>query len=149
MRSAGFLHSDGETKVSPCRCSAVQAPRGGARSFLFQNAMVLAAPIGGENSNGMNIHSRSRSDPEHRKNKSHFSEQANSLYNYYLECFGCGHQEENKWIRNRRAFGRCGCIDDNERRTIRRCRTYTKHITDQLSRPPGADSGCTECVEDR
>jgi hypothetical protein len=38
--------------------------------------MVLAAPIGGENSNGMNIHSRSRSDPEHRKNKSHFSEQA-------------------------------------------------------------------------
>ena len=38
---------------------------------------VLAAPIGGENNNnGMNIHSRSRSDPEHRKNKSHFSEQA-------------------------------------------------------------------------
>lgn len=103
MRSAGFLHSDGETKVSPCRCSAVQAPRGGARSFLFQNAMVLAAPIGGENSNGMNIHSRSRSDPEHRKQIPFFGT-SDSLYNYYLECFGCGHQEENIWIRRSPGF---------------------------------------------
>jgi hypothetical protein len=31
-----------------------------------------------------------------------------------------------------------GCIGDNERRTIRHWRTYTKHATDQLSRPPGA-----------
>jgi hypothetical protein len=34
-----LLPSDGETKFSLCWCSAVQAPRGGARTFLFQNAM--------------------------------------------------------------------------------------------------------------
>jgi 5-methylcytosine-specific restriction endonuclease McrA len=31
---------------------------------------------------------------------------SDSLYNYYLEaaCFGCGHQEENKWIRRSPVF---------------------------------------------
>jgi hypothetical protein len=31
---------------------------------------------------------------------------SDSLYNYYVEamCFGCGHQEENKWIRRSPVF---------------------------------------------
>jgi hypothetical protein len=73
------------------------------RAELFiSERNVLAAR---ENNNSMNNHSRFRSDPEPRKNKSQFSEQATHFkIIIWRLCFGCGHQEENKWIRRSPVF---------------------------------------------
>ena len=66
----------------------------------------LMPSIGGENNSGVNIHSRFRSDPEPQKKQIPIFGTSDSLYNYYLEAvrFGCGHQEENKWIRRSPVF---------------------------------------------
>jgi hypothetical protein len=44
--------------------------------------------------------------PETPKKQIPFFGTSDSLYNYYVQavCFGCGHQEENKWIRRSPVF---------------------------------------------
>jgi hypothetical protein len=50
--------------------------------------------------------------------------------------------QEDRW-----AFGGRGCADDDERRTNRHCGADTEHTGRELPRPPGAGSGCAECLE--
>jgi hypothetical protein len=70
------------------------------------NESSRQAYIGGENNNGMNIRSGLPMHARQNEKTIFFFGTSDTLYNYYVQavCFGCGHQEENKWIRRSPGF---------------------------------------------